>query len=163
MNSIRLQWTSDNSSPSTYIIERSNDGKSFQAIGQVKADELKAATRFSFDDVNIFQPNNYYRIRVTGFKKDKYSETIKINLPNVYSIQAFPNPFNSQFTVRHPAATKGQFIKLFAMDGKPLATKQLQQGTISTSISVTGIAGGMYKVALYNNNHQIAEVQVIKQ
>ena len=56
---VMLQWTSADNGPHAFVVEKSVDGRNFEAAG-IKSSN--AGSEFSFTDVNTTSGTNYYRI-----------------------------------------------------------------------------------------------------
>ena len=99
-NSVQLTWTSEiELSSFKYVVQKSNDAKTFTDIGDVKAagnsDKL---TRYSFSDINFNGGTSYFRLKQVDIDgKVEYSRVVYVNnkksLLLVKSVA--PNPFSS--------------------------------------------------------------------
>ena len=59
-------------------------------------------------------------------------------------MQVYPNPTTEQLTVRHPAATIGATVTVYALDGRKLATVPSAPGSTETRVALRHLASGSY-------------------
>jgi hypothetical protein len=63
-NILKLSWSVDHQNNNKeYIIQRSNDLKNWNDIGQIKNMSGENAADYSFSDKNLYDGMNYYRIQ----------------------------------------------------------------------------------------------------
>jgi hypothetical protein len=140
-----LTWTSlDETSAITFIIERSIDGSSYTAIGQVQGSGNGATVNHAFTDYSP-TPNtpNYYRLEWTDENGDiAYSNVVVIANAQVSGIlDVSPNPFQDQLTVRLSLANAGAVaIRLLDGKGSTLRQEQFQGVTGINTFVVNGLA-----------------------
>jgi predicted RNase H-related nuclease YkuK (DUF458 family) len=78
---IRVEWNAENEINITqYVIERSNDGQHFVQVKSVTATtHNNHISAYNWLDENVFEGNNYYRIKSIGINGDiKYSTIMKV-------------------------------------------------------------------------------------
>jgi hypothetical protein len=99
---VHLSWKSEERSPNVnFIIERSIDGKRFDAIKNLKTNSsgLYAET----DDISSLNSNEvYYRLKFEGDgMKTTYSSVVRLYIPAVQSklLSIYPNPVRDVVTV----------------------------------------------------------------
>ena len=63
------------------------------------------------------------------------------------TVQAFPNPTTDKLTITTGIALVGATIAFYAPDGKLVATKPLENGSTTTSFSVSDLPANTY---IYN-------------
>ncbi|MBF9221205.1 T9SS type A sorting domain-containing protein [Hymenobacter ruricola] len=61
-------------------------------------------------------------------------------------LQAFPNPAQGRFTVKHPVGTDAASITLYTFDGRQVATVPVKSGSAATELAVPALAAGSYLV-----------------
>jgi hypothetical protein len=109
---------------------------------------------FNYTDRNNMNAKNYYRIRVSdNDNKLKYSNMVTL-LNNAQSTQVeiYPNPAKTHFTLNTNNFTNVTLTLTDAM-GKVVYTQKLDQSV--TSVSLKGIAAGVYQINLANANGMI--------
>ena len=124
-----LSWTALDEMPGTrYTIQRSIDGHSFTAIGNVDATGNGASVNHSFtDDSPTPNTPNYYRLEWTDGKGNiAYSNVVTIASALVSGIlEVTPTPFRDQLTVRLDL-NGTQRVTIRLLDGKGVLVKQEQ-------------------------------------
>jgi hypothetical protein len=78
-NQVQLQWTSYDEEPyTTYTIQRSGNGISFEALHQVDAQEGAGEKKYSFTDASPVSGTNYYRLLIDQPSGKAYSKVIAV-------------------------------------------------------------------------------------
>jgi hypothetical protein len=101
-NSITLEWTTKTETNNYgFDVERSNDGKEFEAIKFIKGfGNTSVPQSYSFTDKELLVGKYCYRLKQIDFDgQTDFSEIIEINLmppEKFYVTQNYPNPFNSE-------------------------------------------------------------------
>ncbi|WP_299821208.1 T9SS type A sorting domain-containing protein [uncultured Pontibacter sp.] len=99
-----LTWsTATEENNDRFVVERSQDGKTFAAIGEVKGSGNSRVTRnYSFTDLNTPAGTSYYRLRQVDFDgKHEYSKLVEVTVEkrNESNFSAYPNPFQSSLNI----------------------------------------------------------------
>jgi len=150
----QLNWKSTSESEfSHYELERSEDAKNFTKIAKItgKGGPNTSAT-YKYDDVRFKGKVVYYRLKMMDLNGEfTYSNTISVNPDNdsddAYSI-IHSSIENDQLTVllvskKHSSVSYSLYNSL----GKLVSTvkdKEIKPGTNSSTISVAGLASGIY-------------------
>lgn len=140
-----------------FDIQRSKDGRNFETIGSVAANNTNSVSNYSFEDRELVAGNNYYRLRMID--RDgafKMSNVIVLNRSNKLSagIAAFPNPVTSQLTIKYPVAQEGASVKVVSSLGVTVMQMNISNGSTQTTLDVSALAKGQYFV------HYISEGKV---
>lgn len=73
-----LQWSPPEGSTDRFIVQRSENGQSFRAIGHITVQPRATAVTYSFED-GSFKGNAYYRIiRIDREGNVSYSEKVEV-------------------------------------------------------------------------------------
>ncbi len=85
-----------------FSVERSFDGQSFTAIGEVRAaGNSQAELQYEFMDVNYQTGTHYYRLKLVDLDGSyKYSDIVAISVDGGYSVNVFPNPFRDRVAIQ---------------------------------------------------------------
>ncbi|MEJ8817942.1 T9SS type A sorting domain-containing protein [Lacibacter sp. H407] len=163
---VNLEWsTLQEVNNSSFVIERSNDKKTWSAIGSV-ASEGNSYTKNNYTYVdNVPEAgNNYYRLRQVDLNGQvSFSETVRIVHIIKKNISIFPNPVNAAAQLYTKEAFKpGQAIQLIDAKGTRLKTVNPTGGN-RVQIEMNGMAAGLYLIQLMENGRIIESVSVIKQ
>lgn len=100
-NQVMLNWaTHMPANEGHFIIERSFEANTFQAIGLLAS---SGGLTYSFEDTDEQlknQENIYYRIKHVQLNGEYvYSNTIEINPDAAFNVNVFPNPVQNSFTI----------------------------------------------------------------
>lgn len=165
-----LRWsTASETHNSHFEIQRSADGKNFEAIGKVKGSgNSNKNVNYSFTDKEVAtSKTTYYRLKQVDFDgKADYSKTVSvINTIAKAGIGAtLPNPFNSDLNISFNAAAAAT-ANLVIMDmlGKAhhSSTEQLQVGVNTINVNTTDMPDGIYFVRVSYNGETFTQ-KVIK-
>ena len=101
---IQLNWiTGPEFGNKGFVIERSFDGNSFEAIGFTDGKNGGVSNTYTFHDGEIKIFDNrivYYRLKqVNNDETYQYSETIALSLNSLISFNVYPNPFGDQLKI----------------------------------------------------------------
>ncbi len=162
-NETHLTWTTLNEvAVKDYTIERSVDGRLFNAIGSKKASNLPE-TDYAFYDKNPFKGINYYRLKTTDINGYyKYSKVVTINYHNDVSLEIYPNPAINNLIVKHKIAKTSAFITLINADGKVKQMIPVQRGALQTEVLVDQLDKGNY-IIIYQNADEKSVVKFVKE
>jgi hypothetical protein len=98
----QLTWaTATEKNSESFVIEKSVNGKNFEAIGKVKAaGSSNQQLQYNFTDVNATAQTNYYRLRqVDTDGTIAYSSIVTVNTnakATDFTAVAYPNPFSGK-------------------------------------------------------------------
>ncbi len=149
--------TSQEVNTSHFVVERSNDGRNFTAIGQVTANgNSNALLTYSFTDNSPARGINYYRLRVVDTDNTgKYSQVRSVRNEGLADVAIFPNPVNDVMTVSITAdkAERGE-MTIADISGKIIYTRTLNvaQGDNKLPVNVSNMASGAYIIKVQLND-----------
>ena len=141
---VLLNWqTASEQNSAFFVVERSNNGKNFKEIGRVNSKiNLNKVQRYSFEDTNPFNGDNYYRLRqVDADSKITYSKIVFIDFNKRVAMKLYPNPAKDILMLQGLNANMKATISIIGLEGGILARviasgstftwniKQLQPGT----------------------------------
>lgn len=147
-----LSWKTEHEiNAAKFEIERSGDGRNFTGIGTKLTNGNTVAGNYNFTDSTPLQGVNYYRIKILQRDgKFTYSVIRKLDFSNSNDdILIYPNPVTQQ-TVFISASANCSSAILYDGAGKLVKSFALQ-GT-SNSISIKGIAKGIYMLKVISAN-----------
>ena len=166
-NTAKLSWSIDNSLDYTsFEIERSADGVTFQSIATIKASGFPGKNNFTFTDDNILPGTSYYRIKL--LQKDGVVSltsivTIVNKQPDHFTI--FPNPASDYIILQGLENNESVYIKIYDLAGK-LMKQQLVQQTVlngrNVKIAIDDLKAGSYLIEIVSSNREKLSRQVIK-
>lgn len=158
---IKLQWkTVSEVDMDKYIVEKSNDGQQFDAIGSVRADN---SSSYTLVDANPFLGANYYRLKMVERNGQyKFSKVILINTKPATGISVYPNPVKDRFTLVHSKAIRPSTITIYSVTGKKVISMQVKNSAVQSSIDVTDLVNGVYLI-VYSDGTSRTSSTFIKQ
>jgi hypothetical protein len=161
-NQVQLQWTSYDEEPyTTYTIQRSGNGISFEALHQVDAQEGAGEKKYSFIDASPVGGANYYRLLIDQPSGKAFSKVIvvKNEEPGLVIQKLYPTRVSQTITLEifSPKA-QNTTIQIIGSNGARLKTftRQLFRnkniihipvGTLSTGnyfLRISNAEGGLY-------------------
>lgn len=158
-----LNWsTSQEVNSSKFIVERSNDGRSFAEIGRIAAAGNSSATRnYNFVDASPVKGINYYRLRMVDIDNSYGFSAVK-NVKNLGAADMViaPNPVqqNMKFVIDAEKAERAIMV-ITDLSGKRIynGTLNVQAGTNNFSVPVNQFAKGSYIVRI-----QLADQTIVR-
>jgi hypothetical protein len=143
---VKLHWkTEAQFEARAFVVERSNKGGNFTAIGTVNT---TTGNNYYFIDNNVPDGLNQYRLRVMkNIGASSLSEIVKINKNNAITLSVMPNPVTDAFEIQFGKTMSGNYdIKLVNAEGKVFMNRSLnvKSGEIKHMNRPSGIAGGVY-------------------
>ncbi|RIJ41670.1 CARDB domain-containing protein [Pontibacter oryzae] len=161
-NGVQLTWsTATEINNDRFIIERSQDGKTFTAIASVKgAGNSSVTLNYSFVDAKAPVGTSYYRLKQVDFDgKYEYSTVVAATLTNTLNGQQpkatlYPNPTNGYAKLNMAALPSGTYsVAIISMDGR--LVKQVQVNSeLEQELDLSTLANGKYVLRLQGQNVQ---------
>jgi uncharacterized delta-60 repeat protein len=148
-----LQWqTTSEEDLKQFVIERSNDGKTYKAIGTVAAaGNSNTKSNYSYADGSPFMStNNYYRLLMQDVDGNyKYSKTLIIKFDGQLStnMQVFPSNVKDMLQVQLPNGLNGNVsLQIIDMSGRVIKKNTLASdgNALSTTMDVSTLVNGVY-------------------
>jgi uncharacterized delta-60 repeat protein len=148
-----LQWqTSSEEGVKQFVIERSNDGKTYKTIGTVAATGSSSLTKnYSFPDLSPYMSaSNYYRLLMQDQDGNyKYSKILIIKFDGqlTTSLSVFPNPTKDLLQVQLPDGMTGTVgLQVIDLNGRVVRLANLASdgNALNTTIDVSTLVKGVY-------------------
>lgn len=159
--STQLIWnTAEEAGIISYVIEKSTDGRTFNAIGTVKAANLKT---YSFTDLQPASTNSFYRLKMVetdGTYKLSYIISIKSRLTTNISLS--PNPVKNVLMIHHPKVSTNGHIQILSAKGQLLKDIRLSANTVISNVDMSSFTSGLYHI-VYKSGSNMYTKTVIKQ
>ena len=108
-----LQWvTGDETADVGYIVERSDDGITFNPIGFVKGNAgAGQGSSYHYTDPNPLSAQSYYRINITGGNTHRYSNLVLLGTAGIgFEIRTLVNPFTDHITMELTTPGDGSVV-----------------------------------------------------
>jgi hypothetical protein len=155
---VELRWaTASEQGSSHFVVQRSDDGKTFHPIGQVaSAGDSQDLLNYQFTDRSPLEGQNYYRLKQVDLDGTvAYSPivTVRTGVQDAGGFLLLPNPATDRVELQFAADQVGQEILVTVLDvsGKEVLRQQRQPAAAKQEISVAGLASGVYTVRVQTN------------
>lgn len=158
---IELTWsTASETDNAGFEVERSQDGKSFEKIGDVAgAGNSSVARNYSFTDATADKGTHYYRLKQHDHSGAfEYSQLIAVTMyhaTNTENLSVYPNPATGNFVTvglkNNVAKSDNTAIQIMDTNGHVVYSRQITMGThqMDLPLSELKLPGGIYLVKLH--------------
>ena len=150
-HTVALQWETAQEQNSRYTeVQRSVDGKTYSAIGQVAAAGNSSLPRdYAFTDQSPLSGRGFYRLKMVDIDGSfTYSKILQVTTGAMgAAIKVYSNPFHDQLGMVIPAVTSEKLVlSLFDQTGKICLRQNYttQKGNNFVNLYPGGIAAGVY-------------------
>jgi len=162
---VKLTWsTTLEENSRLFDVERSVNGINFTKIGTVAAKGFSSVkTDYIFDDKQPAAGLNYYRLKQVDLDgKYTYSAVVKVNFARQAGIRITPNPASTYIYVSLENVNTTAKLQVIDLNGQLLRQEIINQNTATTTISLAGLAKGLYTVKLVTAEKVTAQKLVIQ-
>lgn len=145
-----LQWeTAGGSDAVLFVVERSGDGNSYNAIGQVQAQNGDDNQQYSFTDMSPLAGNNFYRLEMEDVGHQlSYSNVLVLGNGAYNGISIYPNPVKDMVSISTEANSTAT-VMLFNSNGQILQTRSFAGNNMLT-LDLSGYPTGLYLLRIVN-------------
>ena len=159
--SVQLAWkTATETNFSHFDIERSEDSKIFDAMGQTKAKGTNST--YNFDDNDPLSILTYYRLKMVDFDGQyHYSKVVSIERGKGSSIRVFPNPIQNALSIDIHSDAKKIAVEVFDILGRSIF-KQNTEGSNLLTINTLKWQSGVYML-MVTDGVKIFQQKITKQ
>ncbi len=144
---IQLSWnTTNEQNLSTYVLERSIDAQSFEAIYSIDAQNTPEAT-YSYTDAGHSE-TNYYRVKsIAQSGEETYSEVRKVTATSASTVTIYPNPSDDLIYLDlNLDAEVAAEITLYDLSGRAIKSLKTITGPEPLEISTHELLTGTYLI-----------------
>ena len=154
---VNLTWeTASEKNNDYFIIERSANGRNFEAIGKVKgAGNSNTVNAYAFADKNPMSGVSYYRLKQIDFDgKFEYSKIVSVTFESKLTsvvLAAYPNPAINELNVNVNGLQGKATLDITDATGRSL--KQISvNGSETTTLNVETLPKGIYQIRVISEN-----------
>jgi Secretion system C-terminal sorting domain len=143
---VTLNWqTVQEQNVANFEIHRSQNGRFWENIGNVKPNNQLILSHYSFMDNSPLQGISYYKLKLVDENKSYAWSKVEnvINIDNNSKIEIFPNPIVNELVVNLSEPSNVQF-QIFNALGTLLMDKRLSQA--QETIDMTHLPSGVYVI-----------------
>lgn len=151
---VKLNWVTESEvGTEWFIIEQSEDGKTWTAKGKVKASGNSVnSLHYSSADNNPGNETSYYRLRmVDADNKYEFSRVVVVHLWASVNLKSYPNPVSSTLTVELPGIPETAKLRLYSSDGKIVKVFSANQSN-RVRLNLGDLNNGIYYISIYLDN-----------
>ncbi|MES2389593.1 MAG: T9SS type A sorting domain-containing protein [Bacteroidota bacterium] len=162
-NAVELNWATATEQNAAYFeVQRSTDGRTFEAIGKVAAaGNSLSLHNYSFTDFDEVKSNGtvYYRLRQTDLSEAfVYSAVRSVDFgKQAMLLQAmYPNPARNELNLLINSSSDTR-LQIFDLTGRMVMDQNLSENTALHTISLAGLVPGLYNVYVFNGSQQVSK------
>lgn len=147
---------------SIFTIERSTDGRTFNAIGQLNG---TSTLKYQYRDLSpILNSKNYYRIKEIDLNNRKtYSSIRFVQFTKETTVEIYPVPAVNFITVALDDASINKTVKVEIYNnlGQLVIVKTIRTAAANELIDVTSLVTGNYQLRVTKENELVALKKII--
>jgi uncharacterized protein len=165
-NRSKISWTTTQEINSKeFVIERSANGTTWQAIAKIAATGNSSNTNnYQVIDQNPLKGNNLYRLKsVDADNKVTLSATRRVNFDNRFTYSIYPNPASDYLQITTDNAT-GSYttVQILNSQSQVLLTKQLT-GAQPSTLHISALNAGVYFIRIVASDGSVEVQKFTKQ
>jgi uncharacterized repeat protein (TIGR01451 family) len=162
-NANQLNWkASCTYGNAAFVIERSDDGIHFKAIGNITATALRCQLPFNFIDNNPVAGKNYYRLKISDADGKSFNSKTLVIGNNKAGVEITAIANNTVYFT----SNKQQVItmKIVVADGREILNQKqtVAAGNNNIHLQIKSMGKGIYTLLIYTNNQQITIKKFIR-
>jgi FG-GAP-like repeat/Secretion system C-terminal sorting domain/IPT/TIG domain len=160
-NAVALKWTTTNENGvESFTIERSKNGVSFAAIGNVATTQLPTTVKeYLFTDVTAVIGVNYYRLKINDNNgSSKFSNIIPVRLAGQFELTLHPDPVTDILQIKMPLQSDSHVeVNIFDITGKKMKTMVIRGSNTTINLPVADLPSGSYVLSLQTSKRVITK------
>uniref|UniRef100_UPI003743C0CF T9SS type A sorting domain-containing protein n=1 Tax=Taibaiella koreensis TaxID=1268548 RepID=UPI003743C0CF len=166
-----LTWsTASERNNRRFVIERSSDGKQYNAIGYVgtlaENGNSNATLNYLYTDQAPLTGKNYYRLlQEDRDGKQTYSVVRSLEFGDSRGFSCYPNPAKETLTIEHDALRDAVVtLRLIDITGRQVLqqTISLQKGNNKNTLRLQGIPQGMYHLVILDDSGVRYQTRIVR-
>lgn len=166
-STILLEWETVMELDNEYFtVEKSTDGRNFEAIGKLEGSGFSSDTRqYMYVDNKPADGRNYYRLKQTDFSgESEYFEVVVVDYRASGEVTIYPNPVTESMTLNLTGNLIDQpaDVAIYSMSsGKRVSLTNVDAVGYQLDVNVADLPKGMYSVVV-NVGTQIFNKKIVK-
>ncbi len=134
------------------------DGKTFEKVGTVKAQNTDGNNNYSFIDKADFSGTAYYRLKMVDLDGTvALSDLVSIKNIDVQELSLYPNPVSNLLNVSFEQVQTPGTISIIKTTGEVVLTQKLSVGSTKSSIDISSLVSGVYVLRMDFNNKSLSK------
>jgi hypothetical protein len=162
IRTVQLEWSSaQERNTRDYVIERSTDGRSFEAIGQTPAaGNSDAVQSYRFNDEQALQGRAYYRLRMRDLdEKEAFSPVQSVRIGSTNGAIVYPFQVSERLHVQlDQAFAQDGSWQVFSLQGQNIASGVLAAEQQTFTFEAASWPKGAYVLHLFADGNQISKI-----
>ena len=157
---VKLLWsTATELNNAYYAIERSENGKSFDKIGEVSGyGNSQLARSYSFVDAKPMNGINYYRLRQVDFDgKETVYKTVSVNFGKNTTTKVYPSIAKDKINVEISSDNSASDLLVVNLLGQVVKAQKLQNTEGVFSVNISDLPNGSYIMRLISKNESVSQ------
>ncbi|HSZ24757.1 MAG TPA: T9SS type A sorting domain-containing protein, partial [Cytophagaceae bacterium] len=161
---VSLSWmTTTEKNNAYFVIERSQDGITFEPIGTVEGhgNSIQSIS-YSYTDYNALDGTSYYRLKQVDFNgQAAYSDIKSVSFNANSFIKVYPNPSNGSFKIS--VLYEGDYeITITNILGQTVYSTSISSASMADNAIQTGLSKGTYFLSINATNIKYVSKVVIE-
>ncbi|MBE7174460.1 MAG: S8 family peptidase [Williamsia sp.] len=157
-----LQWKISCTTSTSLVIERSENGTDFSAIGSIAATQYDCSQPFVFTDALPLQGNNFYRIRIVQpGGNTTYTSTILLQNGKPLQAKLFPTLIHAGSSVQVSFSDARGYLYITDAAGKQMLKRTLAAGV--QSIDLGKLSKGVYLYSIKTDQTTLVTGKIVVQ
>ncbi len=157
---IKLSWvTASEINNDFFMLERSNDGRSFQEIGTIPGKgNATEINKYHFFDENPKSGINYYRLKQTDFDGSfTYSNIVNATINNKNHLRVYPSAVDNMITIEAGFEYEDEMTAvIYDIIGRSHKTFNFSTKENKTELSLTDLQPGTYILSVSDSKIHVS-------
>lgn len=170
-NKVQLHWqTTSEENVKEFIVERSNDGKTFATIAHVfPTGNSNSINDYAYTDQLPLAANNFYRLFIQDEDgKYKYSKVVSVRFAKEVSMNllVYPSPVKDNLQIQLPSGLNGNIdLQIIDINGRIVKRNSIASNgnSLTTSFDVSSLQKGVYIIKVLAGGTSVANKSFIKE
>lgn len=155
---VNLKWITQTEVNNEYFtVERSKDGKNFEAITKVQGAGTTSMEKiYAAIDKRPLKGVSYYRLKQTDYDgQSTLSQTVAVKNNSRYNLNVYPNPSSDgSFMIGVESADPGTEISIINSSGSVVYSTTIFGNEQNKSITLENFAKGIYILSIKNSSQE---------
>jgi len=155
-NEVQLNWATASETNNDYFtIERSTDGRSFEAIATVYGmGTITEISKYYHTDKNPLNGLSYYRLKQTDFDGQfSYSDIKTVEFKNDETVKVYPTLVEDMVTLETNGSLSGEITVIVRdLSGKDCKSFEIAEKSERVELPLNDLNPGSYFIVIYDGN-----------
>lgn len=152
---VRIEWeTREELGMDHFEVQRSRDGKQWEAVGQAAAHNEPGPNQYALEDLDPMTGPGLYRIEMVGLDGERsYSSTMQVQIirGSELQVQIWPNPAQSSVAIDFQGLAGLKEVELLTLLGQQVMSRQTEDNAMQ--LDLTGLERAIYLVRVRHGDN----------